>query len=373
MSDLKTCTRCVMDTSVEDIKFDELGVCNYCKKYEQRVANEILPEDERIVKLNKLVAKIKEAGKNNKYDCVIGLSGGVDSSYVAHLIKELGLRALSVHLDNGWNTELSKKNMKNIVEKLNLDLIEIKVDEDEFYDLQKAFIKSSIENLELPTDHAITSVLLREADKRGIKYVLSGSNLVTEGILPIRGGRSFDHKLILDIQSKFGTKELKTYPLMSAWEFAYKILIKKMKYVSILNLVPYEKEKVLRLLEEKYDYVRYVAKHYESIYTRFFQGYMLLVKYKYDKRIAHLSTLVMSGQITRDEALNELKKNPYPDENIFKEDFEIFLKKLNFTQEEFDKIMKQKPAKPTDFNSLERLIKALSPFIQRAKEYAKSN
>lgn len=373
MNSLKICNRCVMDSTIKVIDFDEDGICNYCKTYEHRVATELHKEPLRTQKLNELIAQIKEDGKNKDYDCVIGVSGGVDSSYVAHLVKEFGLRPLALHLDNGWNSELAVKNIQQLLEKLDIDLYTHVIDWEEFKDLQKAFIKSSIENIEIASDHAINALLLKMADKYNIKYILNGSNLVTEGILADQGGKDIDYRLLKDIHSQFGTKPLKTYPSISIWNFAYKVLVKKIKYIPILNYVDYNKEDAIELLEEKYSWRRYGGKHYESIFTRFFQGYILPNKFNYDKRKCHLSSMIMSDQITRDEALHELEQNPYPDQKLLADDLEFFLKKLDFTKEEFDEIMKMEPKKPTDYKSYEYMFEKLQPLVLRIKEYAKGN
>lgn len=370
---IRVCTRCVMDSTIKAIEFDEHGVCNYCKTYEHRVATELYKEPERSERLHALIRTMKEEGKNKTYDCIIGVSGGVDSSYIAHLVHEFGLRALAVHLDNGWNSELAVKNIQLLLDKLHIDLYTHVIDWEAFKDLQKAFIKSSIENLEIPTDHAITALLLQTADKHGVRYILNGSNLVTEGILPVHGGRGIDDRLLKDIHKKFGTQKLSNYPVMSIWSFAYKVLVRRIKYLPILNYMDYDKEATIRLLEEKYGWKRYGGKHYESIFTRFFQGYLLPMKYGYDKRKAHFSTLIMSSQMSREEALQELTHNPYPSERLLEEDKAFFLKKFDFTEEEFEHMMKQCPKVPSDFNSYERLFETLKPLMLKIKEYAKGN
>lgn len=370
---ITVCNRCVMDTTIKKIDFDEEGICNYCKNYEYRVLNELFKEPERGQKLVALIQKIKKDGKGKKYDCVIGVSGGVDSSFVAHLVKDLGLRPLAIHLDNGWNSELAVQNIHLLLNNLYIDLYTHVIDWVEFKDLQKAFIKSSVENLEIPTDHAISALLLNMADKYGIKYILNGSNLVTEGILPIQGGRNIDYRLLKDIHSKFGTLKLNTYPSISIWSFAYKVLIKKIKYIPILNYIDYDKEKAIDLLEAKYGWRRYGGKHYESIFTRFYQGYILPSKYNYDKRKAHLSTMIMSGQISKDDAVLELQKNPYLDENLLKDDLNFFLKKFDFTNEEFVKIMQEVPKSVNEYKSYEGLFEVLKPLIEKIKQFAKGN
>ena len=369
---MQICKRCVMDTSIKMINFDENGICNFCKHYEYRVATELYKEPERSRRLNEVLEKIKKNGKKKNYDCIIGVSGGVDSSYVAHLVKKFGLRPLAIHLDNGWNSELAVQNIQYLLSKLNIDLYTHVIDWEEFKDLQKAFIKSSIENLEIPTDHAITALLFKMAEKHGLKYIINGSNLVSEGLYSNQsGGTGIDYRLLKDIHKKFGKKKIVTYPLMNIFDFAYKLVIKKIKYIPILNYVDYNKKKSIELLEKKYDWKRYGGKHYESVFTRFFQGYILPNKYNYDKRKDHLSNLIMSGQISRSEAIDELSRNPYPNQELLKTDMNFFLKKLNFTQLEFDKIMHAKPNLPSDFKTYESIFKMLKPLFLKVKEFSK--
>jgi len=369
----RQCDRCVMDTTIKQISFNEEGICNYCREYEYRVENEIYKEPERTEKLNLLISKIQEDGKNKEYDCIIGVSGGVDSSYVAHLVKEFGLRPLAIHLDNGWNSELAVKNIELLLNKLDIDLYTHVINWEEFKDLQRAFILSSVENLEIPTDHAINALLLKLAKKHNIKYILNGSNIVTEGILPIQGGRNIDYRLIMDIHKKFGKVKLNTFPSINIFNFAYTLLVKKIKYIPILNYVDFDKEKAIILLEEKYGWRRYGGKHYESIFTRFFQGYILPTKYNYDKRKAHLSTMIMSGQISRANALKELEQNPYSDQKLLKEDYEYFLKKFDFTDKEFKNILNEQPKEPSEYKSYEYIFENFQPLMQKIKEYAKGN
>jgi N-acetyl sugar amidotransferase len=368
----KICNRCVMDTTIKVINFDENGICNYCKNYDYRVATEVYKEPERSRRLNILIDKIKKDGQKKKYDCIIGVSGGVDSTYVAYLVKKFGLRPLAIHLDNGWNSELAVQNIQNLLNKLNIDFYTHVIDWEEFKDLQKAFIKSSIENLEIPSDHAINALLFKTADEYGLKYIINGSNLATEGLFSnTAGGLDIDYRLLKDIHKKFGTKKLKTYPSIDIWNLVYKIIVKKIKYIPILNYIDYNKEKVIELLEKEFGWKRYGGKHHESIFTRFFQGYILLNKNNYDKRKDHFSNLIMSGQISRGDALHELSKHPYPNQELLKEDIKFFLKKFNYTKLEFETIMMTKPRKPSDFKSYEGIFKKLKPLVLKIKEYAK--
>lgn len=359
-----------MDTTVEDIVFDNDGICNYCKDYEKRVENEAIVNKKQA--LLQLVNRIKEEGKSKEYDCVIGVSGGVDSSYVAHLVKDFGLRPIAIHLDNGWNSELAVSNIEKLLNQLDIDLVTHVIDWQEFKDLQRAFIKSSIKNLEIPTDHAIGAILFKIANKYGIKYIINGSNLVTEGILPVEGfGRNIDYRLLKSIHKKFGTQKLKTYPRMSLKKWVYNIFIKKIKYIPILNYVDYIKEDAIVALEDKYGWKRYGGKHFESIFTRFYQGFMLPKKYNFDKRIAHLSTMIMSGQISRQEALEELEMSPYGNNlNLLEEDKEYVLKKLGITRNEFENILKESPKRPEDYPSSDWMFKKFGSLMKIIKRKA---
>ena len=336
----KICSKTVVDTSVDEVTFDDEGVCNYARAYEERAKNELLHGKKRENALKDILHKIKRDGKGKKYDCIIGVSGGVDSSYVAYLVKQFGLNPLAVHFDNGWNSELAVANIEKLMDVLDIDLYTHVVNWKEFKDLQLSFIKSSIRNLEIPTDHALFALLYKMASKYGVKYVISGSNLSTEGIMPIGYGEvDRDLVLIKSIHRRFGKEKLKTYPMMGLIKFAYYVFVKRIRHVPILNYVDFNKEDAMCALEDKANWTRYGGKHYESIFTRFFQGYIQPVKYKLDKRRAHFSTLIMSGQMSRDEALEELKKNPYSDEALLNEDREYFIKKFDLTSDEFEEIM----------------------------------
>ena len=277
MIDHKICTRCVMDTSIEDIFFDEYGICNYCKNAEKRIAHELYIDDGSF---ENLLKKIKNSGEKNKYNCIIGMSGGVDSSYIAYLVKQYGLRPLAIHFDNGWNSELSVVNIENILNKLNIDLYTYVVNWEEFKDLQLSFLKSSISNCEIPTDHAIVAILYKIADKFNIKFILHGGNLATESIMPeIWMHDNKDLLLIKDINSKFGTKNLKTFPKLGYLRLLYFTIFKKIRYVGLLNYINYNKSEAINILENEFSWRKYEGKHFESIYTKFFQSYILPKKF----------------------------------------------------------------------------------------------
>lgn len=349
-----------MDTSDPDISFDQEGVCSHCRNYEVQAkpivdrADSGLAEEE----LARVVAKIKAAGKGREYDCLIGLSGGVDSTYVALKVKELGLRALAVHFDSGWNSELAVNNIENIVKRLDIDLYTSVCDWDEMRDLQLAFFKAGVANCDTPTDHAFLAVLYRVAAQHGIRHIVTGTNFATEAILPSAWGYSpADLTHLRAIQRRFGTRELKTYPTLGFFRrYFYYPVVHGLRTVRILNLMPYNKSQVKEVIKRELGWRDYGGKHYESVFTRFFQAYYLPVKFGYDKRRAHLSSLIVSGQMLRQEALDELAQPTYPADKL-ETDKEFVAKKIGLTVEEFDLIMRDSPHDYFEYPTEEWLYK----------------
>lgn len=339
----RMCSRCVMDTTDPDISFDENGVCNHCRSYRERYPKVVFPGKEGDKKLQGIVDEIKQRGRNKPYDCLIGLSGGVDSSYVAYKVKKLGLRPLAVHFDSGWNSEQAVRNIENIVKKLEIDLYTEVCDWREMRDLQLSYFKAGVVNADVPMDHAFMVVLFRIARKKGIKYFVAGHNYETEAILPAAWGYdSRDAVNIRAIQEKFGTLKLSRYPIGSIWERLYTRYVFNLRVLNILNFgESYDKEQAMIILEKELNWKYYGGKHYESVFTRFFQGYYLPKRFNVDKRKAHLATMINSGQISREEALLELKKETYLDPNLLVQDMEYIPKKLGISQEEFEKILKE--------------------------------
>lgn len=329
-----------MDTSDPDITFNGAGHCNHCCAYEAMVETEILLPDKRSAALRRLVDAIQTTGHSDDYDCVIGVSGGVDSTYVAYLVKKLGLRPLAVHMDNGWNSELAVSNIEGVLKKLNIDLITHVLDWEEFRDIQKSFLLASVSDAEIPTDHAIWAVLYQTAAQHNIKYILLGANYATESILPTSWTYGIlDWRYIRSIHQRFGQKNLRSFPHLTFWQQRfYYPYVKRIKMLNILDYVQFDKGEAMRVLENELGWRPYGGKHYESIYTRFFQGYILPRKFNIDKRRAHLSTLIMSGQLERSSALAEMSQPAYAG-YLFEEDMEFMLKKLQLTESEFERIM----------------------------------
>jgi N-acetyl sugar amidotransferase len=360
-----------MDTIAdEDIRFDEKGISNYYHDFQLAEKEYVFTGQQGQDKLDNLVAAIKEAGKNKPYDCILGLSGGVDSTYVAYQAKQLGLRPLAVHFDNGWNSELAVMNIENIVSRLQLDLHTLVVDWEEFRDIQLSYIKASVVDIEVVSDHGIFATLYKLAKQHKIKYILSGNNVATEFIMP----RSWlfnklDHVNLRAIHKKYGKIPFKTYPLLDTSLKKYCHDVLQIRSVTMLNYMPYNKKAVKELIAKELGWRDYGGKHYESIFTKFYQAYILPTKFHIDKRKAHLSTLICSGQMTKEDALKELTLPLYTPEAL-KMDYEYVLKKLELSPEEFEVIMKQPPRKHTDF-PIERGVFDRYPVLRPLKPLAR--
>jgi N-acetyl sugar amidotransferase len=366
------CTRCIMDTSEPEIVFDDQGVCNHCMAALKRMQTQLLPASEREKALAALVELIRSEGKGKDYDCIIGVSGGVDSTMTAWKVQQIGLRPLAVHFDNGWNSELAVSNIKNTLDKLKIDLYTHVVDWEEFRDLQLCFLRASLANCEAPTDHGITALLFKMAAKERTRFILSGSNLVTEAIMPISWGHyNQDLRLMKALHRRFGSTRLRTMPTISLAQYFYYVFVKNIRQIPFLNYIDYDKNKAKGLLAGKLGWRDYGGKHYESVWTRFFQGYYLPVKFGFDKRVAHLSTMICSNQITRKDALAEMKKPTY-DETLLKQDMAFVIKKFGLTEGEFLSILQQPNKSATDYPSHHFLFHTLMKYKNIFRKIATS-
>jgi len=362
-----------MDTTDPEIQFDENGVCNHCNNYDEKASKELYLDETGQQKLHLIVNEIKNKGKNKEYDCLIGLSGGTDSTMALYTIKKLGLRPLAVHLDNGWNTELSARNIEQVVKKFNVDLRTKVLDWEEFKDLHLSFLKSSIANAEIPTDHAIVATLFRTAAEEGIQYIISGDNIVTEAIMPASWMyHARDFRIIKSIHKKFGKLKLKTFPTLTLFDWIYYTFVKRIRYFPILNYIQYIQKDAIQLFEKELGWKNYGEKHRESIYTRFFQGYILPKKFNIDKRKAHFSTLICSRQMTREEALEELKHD-ICSPNEMREDKEYVIKKFGLNEEEFEEIMSQPVKTFRDYPNNNFLFTKLNFLVELARKTATYN
>lgn len=338
----QVCTRTVMDTSDPDIRFDDDGVSNYVHDF-AAFMDALPPPEARKAELEARIAQIKAEGKGKRYDCVLGLSGGVDSSYLAYLAKDWGLRPLVVHFDNGWNSELAVDNIERIVSRLGFELATHVMNWEEFRDLQRSYFLASVVDIEVPTDNLIFGALFRLAAKHKVRTILSGTNYATEWLMPPRWNyRKNDAVNIRTIQQIFGSRKLKELPILGVWNQGRYTLLNGIRTFAPLDLVDYSKAGAKKLLMEELGWRDYGGKHYESVFTRFYQGYVLPRKFGIDKRRAHLSTLILTGEITRDEALAELQQPTY-DETSQAEDRAYVGKKLGFSEEEFNRILAAAP------------------------------
>jgi N-acetyl sugar amidotransferase len=345
-----------MDTSDVNITFDEKGNCNHCTDYFEKLSKQTYQGESSDKKLAQLVEQIKKSGKNNAYDCVVGISGGIDSCYTAYLLKKLGLRPLAVHLDNGWNSEAAVKNIKYVVNKLGIDYQSYVLDWEEFKDLQLSFLKASVPEAETPTDIAILAALHLVADQNNIKYIISGGNYVTEGILPKSWHyNAKDVKYLTSIHKKFGKKKLNTFPTFGFQKEMYYKYVKGIRIIYLLNYVNFNKRDAMKLLEKELDWKYYGGKHYESKYTGFLQSYILPEKFNIDYRRATLSTQICAGEVTRQEALTELANKSYDPEKAEIE--KVYLcKKLGISLIEFEEIMHLPPKTYGDYPNDEKFL-----------------
>ena len=367
-SNYKICNECVMDTSDPLIYFDNDGVCNHCRDAKFKLAKGLFSGDEGLNYLNNISNEILKKGKNSDYDCIIGVSGGVDSSYLLHVVKvDLKLNPLVVHVDAGWNSELAVSNIESMVTKLNLDLYTFVVDWREIKALQLAFLNASLANQDVPQDHAFFAKLYQVAESKSIKYVITGSNLSSESILPRSWGYSaMDLIQIKSINKTFGNYKLKNYPMCNY--FKYKIYypyILKMKVIRPLNYMNYNKLESKIFLQNKYGWRDYGGKHHESIWTKFFQSYYLPEKFGFDKRKAHLSSMIVAKQITREEALIELEK-PLFDSKTIDKDIRYIEKKLGIESGRMLELMKLDNKDYTDYPNqlnLDNVLRYVKRFI----------
>jgi N-acetyl sugar amidotransferase len=358
----RMCVRCVMDTTDPKISFDESGVCNHCRNAELVLAQ---VGDRNGVGARHLqdlanLAKAQSAGR--QYDVVIGLSGGVDSTYVAYLtVRKLGLRPLAVHFDNGWNSELAVHNIERVVRELGIDLYTHVIDWDEFRDLQLSFFKSHTSNLEAPTDHAIRALLYQVASKHGIRSIFSGGNAATELVLPAAWQHPpSDLKFLKAIHKRFGRIALKTFPKLGISSLVYFTFIRRIRVHRILDYVDYDKAAAIDIVSRELGWRPYPMKHGESIFTRFFQCHIQPVKFGIDKRRPHLSSLICSGQLGRQAALAELQK-PLYDPDDLEVEIAYVVKKLGMARSEFEAYLHSPPILATDYPNQLRLHHLLRP------------
>jgi len=362
------CCNCIMDTTDPDITFDERGWCDYCRNYHANILPNWHPNEQGKKELATIVQRIKKDGKAREHDCLIGISGGVDSSYLAYYAKEtLGLRPLLYHVDAGWNTQVSVNNIQGLIEGLGLDLITDVIDWGEMKDLQLAFFQAQVANIDIPQDLSIFASLYNYAVKHGFKYILTGANYSTECVRePNEWGAYYptDMRFVKDIHNTFGRIPLKTFPTTDI--FTYKLYyryIKGIRVVRPLNYIPYIKEYAMRDLSERFGWLAYPQKHHESRFTRFVECYWLPKKFGFERRKAHLSSLILTNQMTREAALERITK-PEIDELTMTQDFEYVAKKLDLTVTEFQKLFEGENKTYRDYKNKMTLINLGTKMMQ---------
>jgi N-acetyl sugar amidotransferase len=355
----KQCIRCLFDDEMYvNIVFDNQGLCNVCIANEKLKKKTIFSNELKTKKLNELLAEIRKR-KSKKYDCLIGLSGGVDSSYLVYKAKEWGLNPLILHIDNGWNSELASMNIENIIKKIGFDLYTYVINWAEMKDVQLSFLKSSVVDIDLPMDNAIMAVQFKIANKFGLKHILTGVNTASEGWMPTDFSHyKLDALNIRSIQRKFGTVKLSTFTTVSPISFFWHTRIRKIQFCAPLDYLDYNKNEAKATLIRQFGWRDYGGKHYENVFTKFYQGVILPQKFHFDKRISHLSVLISSGQLTKAEAIEHLKEPAYQ-EAEYMDDKLFFCKKIGITESEFDTIMRNPPVSHLRYNSYVKIINRL--------------
>lgn len=344
-----------MNESALEITFDESGKCNFCFEYVRTadLLGTAGAHHGRAGELEKLIDEIKLRGKGKPYDCIVGVSGGVDSSWVLVNAVKLGLRPLAVHMDNGWNSNLAVSNIANLIAELGVDLFTYVINWDEYRSLMEAFFAADVIDIELLYDNALHEVCYSQAKKYGLQSILSGSNFSTEGLRMPAGWTwesKWDGRNIVNIGKRAGAK-VKTFPLFTTLKWLVYTYVYGIKWVAFLDLLDFKKESALSVLEADYGYTRYPYKHYESVFTRFYQGYILPRKFGVDKRRVHLSSLVASGQMSREEAIKDLEGIPYPSEKDLLIDHKFFLKKMGWPVEKLDEYLARPSKKHSEYGT----------------------
>lgn len=368
---LRRCMRCVMDTTDPTITFDDAGVCNHCREFDAVTRKHWFPNAEGGRRLEAILQGVRDEGRGREYDCIIGLSGGIDSSYLALKVRQWGLRPLVVHVDAGWNSELAVANIEKIVKHCGYDLHTHVVDWEEMRDLHLAYLKSGLSNQDVPQDHVFFASLYHFAIKNGIRTILSGGNIATEGIFPKawHGGSSMDAINLKAVHRRHGERPLKSYSTISFFDYyVWYPFVRKMRTVRPLNYLPYDKAGAARELGAAVGWRAYGRKHGESLFTKLFQNDYLPRKFGYDKRLPHLSSLVVSGQMSRDEALAELA-DPLYDATEREIDIAYFCKKLRITRAQYEGFIDGPKASYDAFPNWDqryRLMKQAQALAERA-------
>ena len=357
-TNLKVCSRCIYDERVSAIYFDADGVCNYCHQIEKLRKEYGTGTKKGNENLQKIIKEIKKRGKNKKYDCVIGVSGGVDSSYMLYLAKEWGLRPLAVHYDNTWNSAIATQNIRKVLSALNIDLYTHIVNNKESDDIFRSFFLADVAEIEAPTDLALAEVMYRAAWKYGIKYIFEGHSFITEGITPI-GKNYFDGKYIKSIHKKFGRLPLRTYPLMTFSRFLFWSIFAQIRKIRPFWYINYNKEEARVFLEKKYDWKYYGGHHLENRMTAFFHSIYAPLKFNSDFRNNTLAALVREGKISKKEAWKKYNQSPYIEKNLVK----YFIKRLDLTKDDYDRIMLRPTKSWKEYSTYKKRFEIFRPIF----------
>lgn len=366
--DFRICASCVMDTSDSRIQFDEHGVCDHCKTFRSHTAPNWHTDARGERELGLIVDKIRAAGRGNDFDCIIGMSGGIDSSYLTYVAKEqLGLRPLIFHVDAGWNSQIAVNNIERLVDGLGLDLFTEVIDWEEMKNLQLAFFRSGVPHIDAPQDHAFFATMYKFATQHRVKYILTGANLSTECIRnPVEWMYyQSDSRQLRDIHRRFSNRPLKTFPVTSIlWHKVWLPYVRGIRVERPLNYIPYIKEDAKRLLMERFGWQPYPQKHFESRFTKFYESYWLPKRFGYDVRRVQFSSLILTGQMTREEALEALKSPPY-DEKTIGQEIEFIANKLGISVDELNGYMELPKRTYRDYKS-QRAIYDVGARVMRA-------
>jgi N-acetyl sugar amidotransferase len=354
----RVCTRCIYDERTPAISFDEKGVCNYCKMIDSLQEQYQTGTKEGEAVFFTIVDEIKKAGKRKKYDCVIGVSGGTDSSYMIAKAVEWGLRPLAVHYDNTWNTSIATQNIRKVLSKLNVDLYTHVVDNKESDDIFKSFFKASVPDLDCPTDIALAEVMYRAASKYGVKYILEGHSFKAEGVSPL-GNNYIDGRYVEDVHKTFGALKMKTFPNMPFWTFMKWIIFKRIKKIRPLWYISYSKDEARAYLEKEFGWEYYGGHHLENRMTAFHHSYYNPIKFSKDQRNNSLSASVRSGLMDQDEAIRLYAEKPYMEPELL----EYFKKRLGLSDSEFDEIMSRPHKSFKDYKTYKRRFEKLRPLF----------
>jgi N-acetyl sugar amidotransferase len=360
----RVCVKGIWDETIPGIKFDENGISNYCKLHET-LMKEFVRGSEGEKNWQQLVSKMKQKGFNKKYDCIIGVSGGTDSSYLMHLAVKNGLRPLAVNLDNGWSSDISVKNIKKVITKLGIDLETYVINYEEVMDVLRSFMLAGLPWIDAPTDYAIMSVLYKIAQRERIKFILVGSDFRSEGKQPTEWTYT-DKRQVITVHNRYGKRKLKTFPLISLGSLIFLGYVRKIKTISPFNFIDYQKKEAQKLLIDLYGWEYYGGHHHENLFTKFTIAYWLPEKFHIDKRIITLSAQIISGEITRDEALKIMIQPSYNLPGI-EEGKRFVIKKLGFSEAEFQKIWESQNKTfldyPSNYLMIKRFAKILIPIV----------